>query len=166
MAFAEVQQTFGATKQAEFLLEQAERIEHGLAARLCKVHLSARSALSADNNFLCQAAWMLAGGVSPLAEKSLPVTADECHELLAKADERWRNPKPIPRWCCDGVHSAGDDPRFMGNLPEMWAVCRAYEHYGRLHPDDVWIPGFQCYDGLTIQLASAAGEDAAIDCKN
>jgi hypothetical protein len=151
MAFADVEETFGATKQAEFLLQQAERMGHELAARLCTVHLSAKSALSGDNNFLCQAAWMMAGGESPVAEKILPVTADECYELLGKAKERWQNPEPIPRWCCDGVHCAGDDPRFMGCLPEMWAVCRAFQHYGRVDPEDVWLPEFRCYDGLIVR---------------
>ena len=77
-AFADVKPPFGATKQAEFLLQQAERVSHDLAARLCKVHLSAKSALSGDNNFLCQAAWMMAGGESPVAEEIEPVTAEEC----------------------------------------------------------------------------------------
>src|SRR5882757_9568962 len=58
-AFSDLEETFGATKQAEFLLKQAENRGHDLAARLCKVHLSAKSALSGDNNFLGQAVWML-----------------------------------------------------------------------------------------------------------
>jgi hypothetical protein len=151
MAFADVRPTFGATKQAEFLLGCAERMGNNLAARLCKVHLSAKSALSGDNNFLCQAVWMMAGGESPVAESILPVTADECHELVDKAKERWKNPEPIPRWCVDGLHSAGDDPRFAGMLPEMWSVCRAYQHHGRVDPADEWLPHFRCYDGLIIQ---------------
>lgn len=151
MAFADVHETFGSTKQAAFLLQIAENIGHDLAARLCTVHLSAKSALSGDNNFLCQAAWMMAGGVSPVAETILPVTAAECGDLLNRATERWKNPQPIPRWCLDGVHSAGDDPRFMGCLPEMWAVCKAFQHYGRVDPTDEWLPEFRCYDGLVIE---------------
>lgn len=157
MAFADLEETFGATKQAEFLLQQAEDMGHDLAARLCRVHLSAKSALSGDNNFLCQAVWMMAGGVSPIAESIESVTAEECHELLERAKKRWQNPQPIPRWCCDGIHSAGDDPRFTGMLPEMWTVCRAFQHYGRLDPNDVWLPDFQSYEGLVIE----AGEHAA-----
>jgi hypothetical protein len=153
MAFGDLQETFGATKQAQFLLQQAENIRHDLAARLCNVHLSAKSALSGDNNFLCQAAWMMAGGVSPVAEKIEPVTTGECVELLDKAKERWQHPQPIPRWCCDGVHCAGDDPRFAGMLPEMWAVCRAFQHYHRVDPNNVWLPEFQCYDGLIVEEA-------------
>lgn len=150
MAFARVQERFGATKQAGFLLRQAVSMGHDLAARLCTVHLSAKSALSGDNNFLCQAAWMMAGGVSQVAEKIEQVTAGEGYQLLDEAKEIWRNPQPIPRWCCDGVHCAGDDPRFMGCLPEMWAVCRAFQHYGRIDPNDIWLPEFMCYDGLII----------------
>ena len=158
MAFVDVQETFGATKQAEFLLRLAESRRHDLAARLCEVHLSAKSALSDDNNFLCQAAWMMAGGVSPIAEKILPVTIAECAELLESASERWKNPHSIPKWCCDGIHCAGDDPRFTGMLPEMWAVCLAYRHYGRLDPADQWLPQFKCYDGLVIEGDDLAAE--------
>jgi hypothetical protein len=151
MAFSDLKETLGTTKQAEFLLEQAEKMGNELAARLCRIHLSAKSALSGDNNFLCQAAWMMAGGVSPIAENIEPVTTEECHELLEKAKERWRSPQPIPRWCCDGIHSAGDDPRFAGMLPEMWAVCRAFQHYKRVDPADEWLRQFQSYEGLVIE---------------
>lgn len=154
MAFANIEETFRATKQAESLLQHAENVGHDLAARLCKVHLSAKAALSGDNNFLCMAAWMMAGGVSPVADKIDPVTAAECVELLDKAQERWQHPQPIPRWCCDGVHCAGDDPRFMGMFPAMWAVCRAFQFYGRVDPADEWLREFQCYDGLVIQKFS------------
>jgi len=58
----------GGTKQAELILRLAKRYEHPLAGRLAEVHLRARSALANDNNFLCQAVWMMAGGVSPIAE--------------------------------------------------------------------------------------------------
>ena len=151
MAFANVQPTFGSTKQANALLKLAQDRQHAQAERLISLHLSARSALSGDNNLLCQGAWMMAGGVSPVAEKILPVTDDEVTDLLDQARERWKNPKPIPRWCCDSVHSAGDDPRFMGELAEMWAVCRAFGYYGRVDPADQWLAAFRCYDGLIIE---------------
>jgi SWIM zinc finger len=150
-AFWHVQETFGATRQAFFLAQLAAALGHELAARLCEVHLSARSALSRDNNFLCQAAWMMAGGVSPVAEQIVPVTADECESILERARERWRNPQPIPRWCVDGLHSAGDDVRFTGMLPNMMAVCNAFKYYKRVDPSDEWLPEFRCYDGLIIE---------------
>jgi hypothetical protein len=139
-----------ATRQAEFLAQVAARENHVLAQRLIQIHLQAKSALSSDNNFLCQAAWMMAGGYSPVAEQSEPVFAAEAMELVERARERWKNPEPIPRWCCDGVHSAGDDVRFMGVWFHMYAACLAFEHYGRLDPEDHWTPDFNCYDGLSI----------------
>jgi hypothetical protein len=150
MALSELPDTFGSTKQAEYLLHEAAHRRHQLAARLCRVHLSARSALSGDNNFLCQAAWMMAGGSSPVAETVVAVDPAECSDLLQRARHGWKTPHRIPRWCLDGIHSAGDDPRFTGCLPEMWQVCRAFQHYGRVDPTDEWLPAFRCLDGLIV----------------
>jgi hypothetical protein len=69
-----------AIRQAEFLASVAAKTTHSLAQRLVEIHLRAKSALSGDNNFLCQAAWMMAGGYSPLAERSEPVFATEVFE--------------------------------------------------------------------------------------
>jgi hypothetical protein len=157
MTFNQLQERFGATAQAEFLLALARIVGHELAARLCEVHLLAKGALSGDNNFICQAAWYLSGGVSPVAEKIEPVTTQECKELLKKAKESWRKPHPIPRWCVDGMHSAGDDPRFAGLLPRMVAVCRAFQFYGRIDPADRWLDSFRCLDGLVIKTENQAG---------
>ena len=35
----------------------------------------------------------------------------------------------------------------------MHAVCRAFSHYERVDPEDHWLPKFQSYDGLIIQMA-------------
>lgn len=143
---------FGATEQAEWFLELAENREHELAARLCEVHLQNKAALSGDNNFLGQAVWMMAGGKSLIASHPSPsVTAGECYELIEKAKEAWKTPHPIPTWACDGVHSAGNDPRFMGMFVNMVGVCRAFEHYGRIDPNDEWLPSFRCWDGLVVE---------------
>jgi hypothetical protein len=149
------------TKQAELILALAKKHQHLLAERLAQVHLSARSALSGDNNFLCQAAWMMAGGQSPVADTMESVFAAEVMELLDKAKYRWKRPQPIPGWCCDGVHSAGEDVRFMGMWNHMFAVCRAFAHYGRVDPEDEWIDKFRCDDGLEIEssLQSIAEHD-------
>ena len=141
----------GGTKQAELVLALARRYQHPVAERLAQVHLRARSALSNDNNFLCQAVWMMAGGVSPLADSVEAVSDAEVAELLDGAKERWMAPRPIPGWCCDGTHSAGNDIRFMGVWSQMYAVCKAFEHYGRIDPSDEWRPEFQCFDGLVIE---------------
>ena len=141
----------GGTKQAELILSLAGKYRHPLAQRLAQVHLHAKTALSDDNNFLCQAAWMMAGGQSPVADHVEPVFVEECYDLIDKAKERWKNPQPIPGWCCDGTHSAGNDVRFMGMWHHMYAVCKAFAHYGRVDPNDKWLPEFQCYDGLIIE---------------
>jgi hypothetical protein len=155
----------GGTRQAEFILECAKKADHKHAQRLATVHLSARTALASDNNLICQAAWMLAGGVSPVADQIEPVHWSEVLELLERAKERWKDPKPIPEWSVDGLHSAGNDVRFMGVWPRMYAVCRAFSHYGRVEPEDKWLPQFQCFDGLTIQWSGPEeGKGAAIDC--
>jgi hypothetical protein len=140
-----------ATKQAELVLGLARRYQHPLAERLAQMHLCAKSALSSDNNFLCQAAWMMAGGISQVADAVEPVPQSEVIELLEKAEERWKSPRPIPGWCCDGIHSAGNDIRFMGMWQQMYAVCRAFEYYGRVDPEDEWLPEFQSYDGLVFE---------------
>jgi hypothetical protein len=148
---------FGASRQTEFMYECARKANHKNAARLATIHLSARGPLSSDNNFICQAAWMLAGGESSVADEIHPVDRADVIEMLSAARERWKKPEPIPQWCCDGVHSAGNDVRFMGAWHHMYAVCKAFEHYGRVDPSDEWLPEFQCYDGLLIQEADATG---------
>ncbi len=151
MAFDNVRETFGSTRQAEFLLKLSQARQHAQAERLISIHLNHKSALSGDSNFLCQAAWMMAGGESPVADQIEPVTARECDDLLNNARERWQNPQPIPHWCCDGVHSSGQDPRLMGELVHMWAVCNAFRYYGRVDPADQWLAAFRCDDGLIIE---------------
>jgi hypothetical protein len=141
----------GGTAQAELILGLAKKHLHPTAERLVQVHLRARSALSGDINFLCQAAWMMAGGVSPVTETIEPVLIGEVFDLLDRARVRWKAPQPIPGWCTDGVHSAGVDVRFMGTWDHMHTVCKAFEHYGRVDPDDKWQPEFQCYDGLEVE---------------
>jgi hypothetical protein len=79
---------------------------------------------------------MLAGGTSPVAEVLHPVAHSEVSDLIEKARARWKEPQPIPGWCCDGVHSAGNDVSFMGTWEHMWAVCKAFSHYGRVDPKD------------------------------
>jgi hypothetical protein len=141
----------GGTRQADIMLAFAKKYRHSAAERLVRVHLQAKSALANDNNFLCQAAWMMAGGVSPVAFVADEPREEEVTELLDRAKARWKAPRPIPGWCCDGIHSAGTDVRFTGMWQQMFAVCKAFEYYGRVHPEDRWMPEFQCYDGLMIE---------------
>ena len=156
-AFGQVKEHIGQTKLAELILKWAEEKDNEQAVRICHVHLSQRTALSGEDNFLCQAIWVMAGGMNLVWDKSEPVVAGECSELIEKAKEAWKTPKPIPTWYCDGVYCAGNDTRFSGLVPEMYAVCRAYERYGRIDPSDLWLDSFRCLDGLVIEGPDSAG---------
>lgn len=153
-AFGMVKGEYPTAKQAELISGLALQKKHELAQRLCEVHLSQRGALSVDNNFISQAVWHMAGGISPVAEKIEPVFGWECKELLDKTEEAWKTPHVIPGWCCDGIHCAGSDVRFAGMMPQMYACCKAFEKYGRLDPSDEWLPEFMVYDGLQIEKLS------------
>ena len=67
-------------------------------------------------------------------------------------------------WCCDGVHCAGDAPHFAGILPQMNAVCKAFDHYDRADLTDKWRTEFQCYDGLTLQKAAEVQQLSGWSC--
>ena len=140
----------GSTRQAEYLMTIAREMNHEKATRLLNIHLGARSALSGDNNFLGQACWMLAGGESSVADQIEPVALDEVYELLKKAAERWKDPKPIPSCYLDGRHSSGSDRRYAGILVDMWSVCCCFSHYGNIEPENRWLPEFYPTDGLEI----------------
>ncbi len=150
----------GSTRQAQYLMTIAQELNHEKAVRLLNVHLGARTALSGDNNFTGQAAWWLAGGVSPVADKIEPVEMSEACELLERAKERWKHPLPIPNEYCDSVHCAGKDRRYAGILNDMWAVCMAFIEYGNIEPENRWLPQFFPIDGLEIEpeLQSIAQE--------
>jgi hypothetical protein len=46
-------------------------------------------------------------------------------------------------------------------------VCRAFQHYGRVRPEDEWLPDFRCYDGLIIEpFDSAEEKEPAHDCQH
>lgn len=150
-ALGQVKDVVSQTKIVEEILKWAEERDHEDAARVARVHLSQKSALAEDNNFMGQAVWMLAGGVLPLMSTIFPVTAGECYGLMEKAKEAWKTPHLIPTWGCDGIHCAGNDTRFAGVLPEMVAVCRAFAHYGRVDPSDEWLPEFHVMDGLVVE---------------
>ena len=136
------------TKVATYLKTLATSRGCLAAERLTSIHLSAKSALSGDANFLGQAVWNLAGGSSPLENTIYDVYSMEVKDLLAKARDRWANPKLIPGWCCDGVHCGGTDRRYCGMWPDMYALCNVFSHYGNVSPDNEWLPEFFNLDGL------------------
>jgi hypothetical protein len=154
----------GASRQAEFLMSIAQEMSHERAIRLLRIHLGARTALSGDNNFLGHAVWMLAGGVSPVADQIEPIVIGEVCELLKRARERWKQPLPIPSCYLDGVHSAGADRRYAGILQDMWAVCCCFSKNGNIEPANRWLPEFFPLTGLEIESAPQPIAVSAINC--
>ena len=142
-----------ASRQAEFLMTIAQEMNHEMAIRLLRIHLGARTALSGDNNFTGHAVWMLAGGVSPVADQIEPVVIGEACELLRNARERWKQPLPIPSCYLDGVHCAGTDRRYAGILQDMWAVCCCFSKNGNIEPANLWLPEYFPLTGLEIESA-------------
>lgn len=135
---------------ANLLLEIALHRNHGPVVRMMRdVFLRHAKALHDDNNFIGQAAWLLAGGQCPVVDQIETVTHGEVRQLL----ERIRSTElhTIPEWCCDGVHCAGNDVRYMGMWDRMYAVCRQFDHYQRVSPDNPWIEGeFYSLEGLEV----------------
>jgi len=153
----------GSSKQAEFLMTVAMEMNHQQAIRLLRIHLGARTALSGDSNFTGHAVWMLAGGVSPVADQIEPVVIKEVCELLYRARERWKQPLPIPNEYCDGLHCSGRDRRYAGILQDMWAVCCCFSKNGNIEPANRWLPEYFPLTGLEIESAPQSVA-TAINC--
>lgn len=117
------------------------------------VYLVHAKFLSTDSNFTGQAAWLLAGGTSPVTDQIEAVTRGEVRRLIEQVNDT--QPYPPPEWCCDGVHCAGNDIRYAGMWDRMWAVCQQFNFYGRVNPEDEWLENeFYSLDGLHILRSS------------
>lgn len=136
---------------ANTLLEIAMNQGHEPARRLMKnIYLRHSKALVNDNNFLCQAAWLLSGGYSPVIDQIEPVTDKVVNTLLEHIEAMPIH--AIPGWCCCSVHCIGNDVRYLGSWDRMNAVCCQYAHYDRVSPDDPWLEShFYELDGLVVK---------------
>ena len=143
----------GATGQAEFAHVLALKYGNEAAQRLAALHLKLRGPLSGDGNFIGQAFWNLAGGKFAVQDEIHPVIGQQCKDLIDAAQERWKTPKPIAAYYCDGLHCGGGDPRFAGTMTQMYACCLAFEKYGRLDPADPWLREFFPTDGMVVSQA-------------
>lgn len=135
---------------ADKLLQIAMQRSHDPAIRLMRnIYLRHAKSLTSDTNFTCQATWLLAGGHSQVIDQIEPVLLVEGQRLL---DEVLAAPvHVIPGYLCDGIHCAGNDVRFAGMWDRMYAVCKQFNHYLRVSPDDDWIENeFYSLDGLAI----------------
>lgn len=141
---------WGRTTFATWLLQLAEGRKCEPAVRLLNIHLTHKSALSNDANFIMQAIWFMAGGTTPVMNQVHVVKSAVVVELHNKAIDLWKNPQPIPGWCCDGIHCGGTDRRFAGMWQDMHAVCLSYEYYQEMHPDLEWLQEFYVTAGLPL----------------
>lgn len=130
------------------LLDLALYLNHGGALRLVRnVYLRHARSLKSDSNFVCQAAWLMAGGVSAVLDAQPILDENEVSDLAGQLEVSPLH--VIPAWCCDGVHCAGADIRYAGMWDRMYAVCNQYKHYQRLDPNDPWLEDeFYPMDGL------------------
>ncbi len=139
---------------ADQLYEIALARNHGPALRLTNIHWRHAGVLNDDNNFIGQAAWLLAGGNSQAINMIEPVTHSQVWQILDKVNSTV--PYIIPEWCCDGVHCAGNDTRYMGMWDRMYAVCQQFNHYQRVSPYDPWLEDeFYSMDGLELKQGVA-----------
>lgn len=134
----------------EELMGLADQVGCVQAQRLLAIHAKHKGPLSGDANFLGQALWWMVGGNFPVENTIYPVMSAEVKEHLQRAVERWKNPNPIPEWCCDGIHCGGTDRRYSGMIQDMDALCHAYLYYGNVDPENEWLPEFYPLDGLEI----------------
>lgn len=133
---------------AHGLLGIALTRKHNPAIRLMRnIYLRQAKALHDDTNFIGMAAWLLAGGKSPVIDQIETVTQGEVRRLLERVEAMASH--VIPEWCCDGVHCAGHDIRYCGMWDRMYAVCRQFKHYQRVSPEDTWLEDeFYSLEGL------------------
>jgi hypothetical protein len=138
---------------AKKLLDLAIAINCTPAISLMRnIYLRHAHALRNDANFTCQAVWFLTGGNSAVVDQIETVTHGEVRTLIESVNAT--APHIIPSWCCDGVHCAGNDIRYAGMWERMFAVCKQYNHYGKVSPDDPWLESeFLSLDGLELVSA-------------
>lgn len=118
------------------------------AEALATIHKTNKRAMAWDSNMLGQALWCLCGNEFNHTHTIEKVMASDVRASLDRAREAWKTPEPIPEWCCDGIHCGGYDRRFAGTVTDMYAMCSAFNQYGRLDPQDQWLTSFYSLEGI------------------
>ena len=127
---------------SQLLLDWAHEFGSQQGLRLAKVYDQHASAFWLDTNVSGQTYYAIIHGefgrqVSP------EVSHQEVERYLVQAQQKLMGDYAVPRYAQDGVHTkSGSDKRFAGVVKFMSGSCRAFEHYGRLSPDDEWFPEF------------------------
>lgn len=134
---------FRAQTFAELLVELAYTSHHQQAKNLANVSHRMSSTLWTDGNISGQCYYALLWG--EFGNQDVPEANPELAvQLIEKAQERLKyGVIAVPNFAQDGIHTRGGaDKRFAGVVKSMAGCCRAFEHFGRLSPDDVWLPEF------------------------
>jgi len=98
--------------------------------RLVGVHLRAKVHYQTTITSSVQSAWMLASGMSPVADVIEPVHLNEVVELIQKARERWKDRDRFPGVLRRRPFS-GKRCEVHGSVESMYAVCKALSHSGK-----------------------------------
>lgn len=126
---------------ADMLLSLAKDRKCKEAIETAEMYKSVSKTLGVDPNHPGQIAYRLSHGALG-SQEPVKVLRGEVQDLLDAAHYRWADPEPIPAHYLDGIHSVGKDRRFSGCSIDMAAASSAFEHYGRLSPEDKWLPSF------------------------
>lgn len=126
---------------AQLLSQLALETDNRSALELVEVFQDNVNTLWNDGNFSGQALIVLIDG--PIGDSTAPEVQECIVVALTQLALSPQVDKPdVPTWCLDGIHCSGSDPRFAGTVRQLQAICKAYEHYKRLDPRDVWLPEF------------------------
>lgn len=128
---------------ADRLLEWSNLYGGQQSMRLASVFARDASAFWLDANVSGQAYYALIHG--DFGEQYYPeITMDEVQQALAHAfDKLDAGECSIPSYALDGIHTRlGSEKRFSGVPKYMAGSCMAFQHYGRLSPEDEWLPRF------------------------
>jgi len=131
---------YDAKRWAEWMYLIAKERQKGGAIKQWKMFLEKYWLLSWDVNYNSQAFFrtFMERPDDDLELVAAVVSLEETIQKLEEAKKEWEDPKPIPDYYLDGVHTVGKDRRFAGIGMYMAGCCLAYEKYGRLSPDDKW----------------------------
>lgn len=132
-------ESFNAVEYAGWLYSE---VTNQYAERIAKIPAQAGKLLSFDDNFTGMALYTeLFGAIS--SEEMPTIPNDYIGEVMERVmKEVFSNPRKPPAWTQDGIHCSGTDRRFAGMLAQMLSCCRAFNHYGRLDPNDEWLEEF------------------------
>lgn len=134
-------QTSNRWKLAQLLTRLSLQSDNLVALALAEVFEDNVRHIWNDANFSGQTLYALILG--HIGEALDPLVSDEAViQSIVQAEVLLSRDLTVPDWALDGIHCSGSDSRYAGTVKQMYAMCRAYQHYGRLDPADEFLPEF------------------------